>query len=261
MRTCLTLLLLSVITFSGCNGKNSNINSNTSATGNANANSPLFKPIEIIKPEGLPNPNFQPCNLYAPLVPGSQLNYTLQYPAAIIADVNVVVGQAEENGKPVFIQRTQIIDNSGGLYKYELTERKFVCDNGRLQLISEKTENRTEKNASNMEMEFPTPAYAFPEPAAFERKGSTWSYNFKPIYSIEGTPRIQGEATTISFEVTGEETVKVPAGEFKAIKIARKVKDALIVEYYVKGIGMVKRVGNDGSYWELKGFSGVRDQP
>lgn len=259
MRALLTLLLFGVIAFSGCNGDSPTPNSNQRTNSNLSANSNVnFTPPPPIAPKGPADPNFQSCNTAFPLVPNSQAKYLLQFSSALTAEVNVVVSQGEENGKPVFIETTQIIDRSGGLYKNELTVRKYFCDNGRIQLLSEKTDNKTEKGASTMEMEFDGVAIALPEMASLLRKGTTWNYALRPVGAIQGTQRIEGEKVRVSFEVLGEEKVTVPGGEFTAIKVQRKVKDAVIIDYYVRGIGLVKRTTNEGSYWELKEFSGLR---
>lgn len=260
MRTLLAVLLLSVMVFSGCNGATENANITRAGNSNttANSNSPFTPPV-IIKPGPPAAADFQSCNPYFPLVPGSQAKYFLQFSSPTGADVNVIVDRAEENGKTVFVEKTQIIDKSGGLYKNELAERRYICDNGRIQLISEKNENSTEKGASKMEMELRDVAVLMPDAASLGRKGFTWSYTFRPVFSTKETPRIEGETTTIRFEVMGEEKVKVPAGEFTAVKVKRQVKEAVVMDYFVRGIGLVMREAAEGSRWELREFAGLRE--
>jgi hypothetical protein len=52
--------------------------------------------------------------------------------------------------------------------------------------------------------------------------------------------------------------VKVPAGTFKAVKVLRKLRDVTVNEYYVAGLGLVKRVNKDSTSWELKEYSGLQ---
>jgi len=57
---------------------------------------------------------------------------------------------------------------------------------------------------------------------------------------------------SVTFEVLGEEEVSTPAGKFKVGKIARRVKDKQGVDLLrKKGLGLVRRVGWDGTSWEL----------
>jgi hypothetical protein len=256
MRIFLVLLLFGAFGFSSCDTRNTNNrNANTPVT-NTNSNI-SFTPPEPIKPTQPVDANFKSCNPYFPLVPGSQTKFTLQYTSPLVADVNVVVSQAEENGRKVFIEKTQIIDKSGGLNKAELTERKYLCDNGRVQIIYEKADNRTEKSHALVESSFRDVATFMLDPASLSRKGTTWSYNFDQTFRIDNEPPARMDPSTLSFEAQGEEEVKVPAGTFKAIRIVRKIRDVMVNEYYVAGLGLVKRANRDGTTWELKEYSGL----
>jgi hypothetical protein len=264
MRTFFFMLLVGTLGFSSCNTNNSN-NSNTN-NGNANnrasttnTNTMFVEPRPPIKTSVNPDPNFKSCNPYYPLKPGSQAEYTLQYSSPLVADVRVIVDQKEENGRNVFVETTQIIDKSGGLNKDELTERKYLCDNGRIQIISEKVDNRTEKGASIVETVFRDATNYMVDPTSLLRKGTTWSYSFTQKFQLGSDPPVLTEPTTISFESQGEEDVKVPAGTFKAVKITRKIKNTVVNDFYVAGIGLVKRANNEGTTWELKSFSGLQE--
>lgn len=262
MRIFFLILLAGTLGFSSCNTNNSN-NNNGNANrlpSNTNANTPFTGPRPQIKPKDLPNPSFKSCNPYYPLVPGSQAEYTLQFSSPLVADVRIVVDQIEENGRKVFLETTQIIDKSGGLNKDELTERKYICDNGAIQIISEVVDNRTEKGASKVEAKFREATNFFVDPASLQRKGTTWSYTFTQQFHLNpGEPPVVSEPTTVNFETQGEEEVKVPAGTFKALKVVRKVKNTVVTDYYVAGIGLVKRGNNEGTTWELKSFSGLQE--
>src|SRR5262245_27366135 len=111
MRIFFIGLLLGVIAFSGCD--DSNTNSNRNANGNGNSNTPVLERPPDIKPTAPPESGFKSCNPAFPLVPGSTTKYILQFSSALVADVTVVVDKGEENGKPIFIERTQILDKSG----------------------------------------------------------------------------------------------------------------------------------------------------
>lgn len=257
MRIILAMLLFGALVFSACepkNANNSNVNRNASIANSNSAITPAPPPVPQL---GDPVPGYQSCNPYLPLVPGSQTKFTLQYSSPLIADVIVVVSQVEENGRKVLVEKTHIVDKSGGLNKAELTERKYLCDNGRIQIFSEKADNRTEKSHVIVETNFKSAATYMLDTASLTRKGTTWSYNFDQTFRLEGEPPSNTEPTTINFESQGEEEVKVPAGTFKAIKILRKIRDSLVNDYYVAGLGLVKRVNKDGTTWELKEYSGL----
>jgi hypothetical protein len=257
MRIFLAMLLFGALGFSSCDTKNTNNNRNTnSSLTNTNSNPIIERPTDI-KPEQPVDPNFKSCNPYFPLVPGSQTKFTLQYTSNLVADVNVVVSQIEEGGRKVFVEKTQIIDKSGGLNKAELTERRYLCDNGRIQIIYEKADNRTEKSHAFVESSFRDVATFMLDPASLSRKGTTWSYNFDQSFRIDNEPPARMDPSMITFEAQGEEEVKVPAGTFKAIRLVRKIRDVLVNEYYVAGLGLVKRANRDGTTWEMKEYSGL----
>jgi hypothetical protein len=66
------------------------------------------------------------------------------------------------------------------------------------------------------------------------------------------------ETININFTVQGTEDVTVPAGKFKAVKITRKVKETEVTDYYVRGIGLVKRASGEGTTMELREYSGLK---
>jgi PBP1b-binding outer membrane lipoprotein LpoB len=256
MRIFLAMLLFGALGFSGCETKNenSNVNRNTST---ANTNLNIMPEVPDVPKPGDPISGYQSCNPYFPLVPGSQTKFSLQYSSPLIADVTVVVSQIEENGRKVLVEKTHIVDKSGGLNKAELTERKYICDNGRVQIISEKVDNRTEKSHVFVETNFRSAATVMLDTPSLMRKGTTWSYNFDQSFRMGNEPPTKNDPVTINFEAQGEEEVKVPAGTFKAIKVLRKIRDNLVNEYYVAGLGLVKRANKDGTTWELKEYSGI----
>ncbi len=185
MRIVLAMLLFGALGFSSCNANNSNNNNGNKNSASSNVNSNInFKSPDPIK-VGEPVSGYQSCNPYFPLVPGSQTKFLLQYSSALVADVTVVVSQVEENGRKVLVETTQIIDKSGGMQKAELTERKYICDNGRIQIIYEKTNNRTEKSTSIVETNFKNVATIMADPTSLMRKGTTWSYNFDHTFQYE----------------------------------------------------------------------------
>lgn len=259
MRIIFAMLLFGALGFSSCDTKNPNGNASNRNGSSMNANSnPIIERPPDIKPVESVDPNFKSCNPYYPLVPGSQTKFTLQFSSPLVADVNVVVSQVEENGRKVFVEKTQIIDKSGGLNKAELTERKYLCDNGRIQILYEKADNRTEKSHAIVTSSFRTVATFMLDPASLARKGTTWSYTFDQTFEMDKEPPARMDPSTITFEAQGEEEVKVPAGTFKAMRIVRKIRDVLVNEYYVAGLGLVKRANKDGTTWELKEYSGLK---
>src|SRR5262245_30678993 len=136
MRFMSIILLLIAIAFSGCNGGPSNLNSN--GNGNSNTSLAQIKVPEPIKPEQPADSNFKPCNAYFPLVPGSIAKYVVNYSSGIVGDLTVVVDAAEENGQKIFLQRSQLVDRSGGMQIVQSITRKFRCDGERVIILSEK---------------------------------------------------------------------------------------------------------------------------
>src|SRR5262249_35687713 len=146
----------------------------------------------------------------------------------------------------------------GGAIKNEMTVQKYVCDNGRIKIIAEETDNNVEGHKSIVEMHYSDPAYIMLEPAAL-RTGAKWSYSLTQTFRTPGSPPATSDRLiAISCTVQGEEDVTVPDGKFKAIKVAKTVGKTDITEYYARGIGMVKRVAGDGTTWELTSYSGLR---
>src|SRR5215510_10482873 len=104
----ITLAMIAAIALTACDPTKT-VNKN-----NANANTGVaVKPPEAIAPETSPEPGFQSCNAYFPLVPGSRLRYLLTYSSGLLADATVVVDRMEQDGKRVLKERTQIVDRSG----------------------------------------------------------------------------------------------------------------------------------------------------
>lgn len=209
-------------------------------------------------PRPAANPSeFSPCNPYYPLIPGSQLKYTLIYSSGIVADVDVVVDQADEGGRKVYAETTRIVDTQGGNYKSSQNVRKYACDDGKPVLLSEHEDNRVEGNKTSFDVEFSPGALAMAETSAL-RRGYKWSYDMTQTFRPENLPPIRQKPVTIYFEVLGEEEVKVPAGKFKAIKIIRKIGENQVIEYYARGIGLIRRETLEGSSWSLKEFGGLK---
>ena len=257
MRNILVLLLAATIALTGCNPDKPTENANQNSNSNSNVSRIVNTPPPI-KPEGPVDPNFKPCNPYYPLVPGSQLEYTLVISSGLVNDVTIVVDEAEENGRKVFVERSRAVDKTGGLEKAELSVRKYVCDSGRIQIVAEKTNNNIQGQATEFEHVFNNTAVLMTDPQSLGRKGTTWSYSFRQIIRLPGNPEVRPEEPiTIVFTVEGEEEVTVPAGKFKALKIKRQVGDFEVAEYFVRGIGMVRRVAVEGTSWALTGYSGV----
>ena len=261
MSKSLFALLLAVLLLSGCEDtNNTNGNSNTSSA-NKNVN-PIVVAPEPIKPQAPPDPNYKSCNPYFPLVPGSDAVYTLNFATGLVATQKVVTDQAQENGKIVLVERTQIVDQSGGAEKKELTTRKYVCDGERVQIIYEKNENEVQRQQTTFTHKYKDATYVMPTASDMTRKGATWTYSFTQILEKPGEPAVElPDPVFVSCEAQGEEEVTVPAGKFKAIKVMKKIKDNFVVEYYARGIGLVKRVSKDGTTLELKGYAGLKPMP
>jgi hypothetical protein len=258
IRSFLGLVLLTGLALSGCNGNNTNKNTNSNGNANGNARAD-FKPPTPIKPAAAVDPRFKSCNASFPLLPGSTAKYVIVYSSGLVADATVVVDLAEENGRNVFTETTQIVDRSGGLQITQTTVKKYVCDGERVQLISEKTDSDIEGQKSTSEFKYRDNSVAMVDPASLARKGTTWQYSFTKIYTRPGDPpAVVDEPTFVSFESQGDEEVTIPTGTLKATKVLRKVGENQVIEYFVRGLGLVKRQAHEGTAWELKEFSGLK---
>lgn len=258
MRLILVIILLAAITLSGCNGSGSNVNSN--GNGNANA-AQSFKPPQAIKPVDAANPNFKPCNPYFPLVPGSIAKYVINYSSGLVGDLTVVVDAADEDGRKVFTQRSQLVDRSGGMQIIQSITRRFVCDGDRVQILSEKTESNISGQQSSTDFEYRENSLVMTDPKSVLTKGSTWTHAFRAVYHRPGeAPARSDQPTIIAFEVGSPEDVTTAIGTFKGVPIARKIGKNLTVDYYVPGLGLVKRQSKEGTSTELKEYSGLKPQ-
>src|SRR5262249_37946332 len=152
-------------------GTNTNSNSNNNANGNANANHfSMLNPPAPLKPEKAPDPNFKTCNAYFPLVPGSTEKYVINYSSGIVADLTVIIDAADEGGRKVYTQKSQLVDRSGGMQIIQTTIRKFVCDGERVQILSEKTDSSITGQASSSEFEYRDNSLVMVDPKALLTK-------------------------------------------------------------------------------------------
>ena len=255
IKILLAVVLIGAAALTGCND-NGNKNANISATSNSNRNLD-FTPPPPVKPTSTLDPNFKACNPYFPLVPGSQAKYTIVFSSGLVADANVVVDAAEENGRQVFTQTTQIIDKSGGLEKAETTVRKYVCDGEKVQLIYEFTNNKVADKVNTVDTQFRTTAIMMPSLAEVSKTGTTWSYNFGQVYKSPGEFPMSPDPIQIIFDVQGQGQTTTPAGNFKTLKVRRKVGEAEVFDYFARGVGLVSRHSAEGTRWDLKEYSGL----
>jgi hypothetical protein len=256
----LIIMLLTAIAFGGCNSGPSNINSN--GNGNSNTNAALnIKVPDPIKPEQPVDSNFKPCNPYFPLVPGSIAKYVVNYSSGIVGDLTVVVDAAEENGQKLFIQRSQLVDRSGGMQIIQKITRKLRCDGERVIILSENTESNIAGQSSSAEFEYRENSVMMNDPKSMLIKGTAWTHAFRPTYHSPGNPPARSEEPTIiAYEVGSPQHVTTAIGTFKAIPVARRIADNLTVDQYVAGLGLVKRQSKEGASWELKEYSGLTPQ-
>jgi len=258
MRISSVIILLGAVALSGCNGENSNVNSNASS--NANANRVLdFKPPPPIKPLAAADPKFKPCNPYFPLVPGSIAKYIINYSSGITGDLTVIVDASDEGGRKIFTQRSQLIDRSGGMQIIQSIVRTFVCDGERVQILSEKTESNIAGQKSAMDFDYRENSAMMADPQSIARKGTTWSQGFHQVTRNPDQPPVRSDnLTIIVFEVDGPAEVTTAVGTFKAVKITRKVGENSTIDYYVPGLGLVRRQAKEGTSWELREYSGLK---
>jgi hypothetical protein len=261
-RKPLAAITLSILAVAACSNSSTNKNRNANNSAIENTNAPVLAPLDPPKPSSAPDPNFQPCNSYYPLVPGSTKKYTLNYSSGITADITIVVDLVEENGRKVFVETTQIIDQTGGLHKAAREVRKYICDAGKVQLISEKIDERIEGKPGGFEAKINTPAVMMLEPSAL-KPGASWSFDYIPIYLLPNQPPLEVSDSPIryDFSVQGWEKQSVPAGTFKVLKLSRRVNQNQVYDYFAAGIGLVKRQNLEGTHWELTEFSGLKPSP
>jgi len=256
MRISFVILLMGVIAFSGCDGANTNVNKNQS---NANSNRADFNPPGPIAPSAAADPNFKPCNPYFPLVPGSTAKYVINYSSGLVADVTVVMDAADEGGRKVFTERSQIVDRSGGMQIVQSGVRKFVCDGDRVLILSETSENNIAGQTSSSEFQYRENSVMMPDPATVLRKGSTWTHGFRSTMRSAGQPEAKNDVPTIlSFEVGAPAEVTTSVGTFKTITISRKAGETTVFDSFAPGIGLVKRQSTEGTRWELREYSGLK---
>jgi hypothetical protein len=250
------IVLLAAIALSGCKGDSSSVNSNGNANTNAAQN---FKPPEPIKPVDTADPNFKPCNSYFPLVPGSIAKYVINYSTGIVGDLTIVVDAADEGGRKVFTQRSQLVDHSGGMQIVQTTTRKFVCEGERVIILSEKTESNITGQQSSSDFEYRENSLMMTDPKSMLIKGSTWTHAFRQVFHSPGSPPTRiDEPTVIAFEVGSPEHVTTAIGTFKAVPVTRRIGENRTVDFYVAGLGLVKRQSKEGTSWELKEYSGLQ---
>ena len=256
MRIAFAIIFLVTSLLASCGKSDNNTNTAVPANTNSSPGLPDYKPIA---PTTAVNPGFKACNPYYPLVPGSMVKYKIEYSSGLLAGVTIVVDSADEGGRKTFVETTQIVDSGGGLEKLEKMVRKYVCDGERVQINYEKGNNRAGNLANDIELKFLGTAVALLDPASLTRHGTKWSYSFKQVFTVPGQRPIEPEEPiTINFEALGDEVVKTDAGEFKTVKIGRRVGDKLGTDFFARGIGLVKRIGPDGTAWKLVEYSGVK---
>jgi|SRR6185503_5881860 PBP1b-binding outer membrane lipoprotein LpoB len=259
MRLMFIILLLTAIAFSGCSGSPSNSNGNGNS--NTNITAQNIKAPDPIKPAEPVDPSFKPCNPYFPLVPGSTAKYVVNYSSGIVGDLTVVVDVEDENGQKVFVQRSQLVDRSGGMQIIQKITRKLRCDGERVIILSEKTESNIAGQESSADFEYRENSLMMTDPKSLLIKGSAWTHAFRPTYHSPGNPPARSdEPTIIAYEVGSPQHVTTAIGTFNAIPIARRVADNITVDQYVAGLGLVKRQSKEGSSWELKEYSGLTPQ-
>ena len=248
--------LIGVICLCGCNGNNAPVKNSQS---NANSNTPRVAIPPPLAPAERLDASFKPCNDYYPLVPGSVMKYVIHYSSGLVADLTVVVDSEEEGGRKIFKKRSQIVDRSGGMEIVQSTTSKFACDGNRVIILSEVNEQNVAGNQSASEFRFRDNSLMMADPQTVARKGSTWSHAFYTTFRSAAQPDAKEDTPTIVyFEVGDSAVVTTPVGNFKATIIIRKVKQNVTYDYYAPGVGLVKRESKEGTYWELKEFSGLK---
>lgn len=255
MRTPPVFILLAALALSACNTATSNKNI---SNGNSNMAPRVVEPTKPLVPAAAVDPNFKACNPYYPLVPGSRRKYVISYSSGITAEATAVVEPWEENGRKGFKELMQIVDSTGGYQIKQLIERHYVCDGDKVVILYEKTDSDVDNNRTVTEFFYRDNAYVMIEPASL-KPGATWSHSLKMKLQRPGQAAAEPDAPTIvNFTVMNEQDLQLLTGKVKALMIYRKVNDAEINDYFVPGLGFVKRTSKEGNAWELKEYSGLK---
>jgi hypothetical protein len=259
MRVIFAIIVVGATMLGGCSGAGNNGNGNRPNNTNNNR-PPTLKAPPPIKPAEAVDLHFKSCNPYYPLVPGSIAKYVINYPTGTVADRTVVVDATEEDGRKIFVERTQIVDRSGGMYIIQSAEGRYVCDDGNVRVLTEKFDSVIGgENQSSVDFNYRQNSLMMADPETISRKGATWRQAFRQVSHTPGQPPTVGdEPTIIVFEVSGPEEVTTAAGTFKAVKITRKIRDGYTIDYYVPGLGLVRRTSKEGASWELREYSGLK---
>ena len=258
MRTPLVFILLAACALSACNNtdsKNSNV-----ANRNGNTNSAAVDPGDTKPPvpSGPVDPNFKACNPYFPLVPGSRRIYTMLSSSGLTSTATAVVDNWEENGRKGFKETIRLVDSSGGYQLNQLIERHYVCDGDKVAILYEKTDNNIEGQKSSTEFFYREPSYVMIEPSSL-KMGATWTQSLKTKIQRPGEAPIEMESpTVVEFTVLNEQEIQLATGKVKALALYRKVGQAEINDYFVPGLGFVRRNAKEGNKWELKEYSGLK---
>jgi hypothetical protein len=137
----------------------------------------------------------------------------------------------------------------------QLTEKRFVCDGERLQIVGEKTESHIKDDASRVVFNYRDNLF-MPTTSDLGRKGFTWRQVFTQSF-VRGNelPANPTDATVVNYEVMGEEELTLPVGKFKSIKIKKTISTGEVTDYYVKGLGLARRDASTGGRMELESFA------
>ena len=263
MRIALVFVMLAALALSACT--NSPGNSNTAGNGNVSGNSNARgagEPFPPLVPKEAPDPNFKNCNPYFALVPGSRRVYTISYSSGLVATATVIVDRwNDSNGKPGFNEKTQIVDSSGGYKIKQAIERHYVCDGEKVAILYEKTDSDIEGQKTSTEFFYRDNSYMMIEPSGLKPQAS-WQLSLKSKMQKPGEAPSESPAPVIinyTVERMNEE-IELPTGKVKALLVTRKVGAALINDYFVPGLGFVRRNAMEGNKWELKEYSGMKPE-
>jgi hypothetical protein len=187
MKTGLLLVIGIAVSLAACNGKDGEEPANTNSSANSNVSAVLAPPPPLIPSD--PDPSHKTCNEYFPLVPGSLARYRIVYSSNLVANATVVTDLSQRDGRKVFVQREQIIDEGGGSFKHSETTREYACDDaGNIELLSEQGENKAEGLQNKTSTKFDGRAIVMATSSDLE-PGRSWSYNFtRTFQQLTGPP-------------------------------------------------------------------------
>ncbi len=190
-------------------------------------------------------------------MPGATARYVLNYPSGLVVDMTVAYSKTDDPS--IVVENATLLDRQGGLQIAQTIERRYKCDGENVLILTEETKSKIEANVSTSLFKYRENSVIMKPPADLAIPGSTWTYGYYRTTEIPGVAVEKPDTPMIiTLAVGGEEDLTVGLGKFRALKIVRKVNQNTVNDFYVRGLGLVKRIAAEGTITELKEYSGLK---